>query len=314
MITLRRYLFFVLAVCTALAAGIALGGGPLQGRLEPDEQAVSSRTSQLSQTITSLRRQQLFDDAVSEATTRRVVRDQLAGRTVALLVLPTVPDSTVAGVSGAIAQAGATVTVRAHLSPDLIDPAKKAYVDSVADGSLQGRDDLPQLAGAPTYERISALVARAYVGRGQDTEFDEEAADIHAELEGARLVSTREPPLRRGALVFILAPGAATTRSAAATASNVISAQFATTVAAASDGALVAAPPSASSPGGLLTALAKAGRPTDVPLSTLNVIASPAGRIAAVYALAATANGQPWEFGTSPSGIRLPPGLAPVED
>lgn len=311
MITLRRYLFLLLAVCTALAAGIALGSGPLQGRPPSDERLASSRTAELSQAVTSLRRARLFDDAVMAATSHQVVRDQLAGQTVTMLVLPRVPDSTVAGASEAISRAGGTVTVTAHISPDLIDPAKKAYVESVADGSLQGRDDVPQVVEAQTYERIGALVARAYVGRGEDSDFDEEAADIHAELEGARLVSTQEPPLRRGTLVLILAPGAAT-RSAAATAANVISTQLATTVAAASAGALIAAPPSASSPGGLLTALPKAEQPADVAMSTLNVIDSPAGQVAAVFALAATANGQPGEFGTAPGGPHLPPRLAPV--
>lgn len=313
MITLRRYLFFLLAVCTALAAGIALGSGPLHDPPQTDQRVAGSGTTELSQTVTSLQRQHRFDDAVSAATTPRVVRDQLAGQTVALLVLPTVPDSTVAGVSGAVTQAGATITVTAHISPDLIDPAKKAYVAGVADGSLAGRDDLPDMTGAQTYERISALVARAYVGHGQDTNFDAEAADIHAELEGARLVSTQEPPLDRGTLVLILASEAAT-RSPAATASNVISAQLATTVAGASDGALVATPPSGSSSGRILSALSKAGGPAGVRLSTLNVIASPAGQIAAVYGLAATANGQAGHFGTSPKGIRLPAGLAPVAD
>lgn len=309
----RRYLFFVLALSTALAVGIALGGGPLQGRFASQERAVSARTAELNRTVVSLRRNQLFNDAMNAATSRQVVRNQLVGRTVALLVLPGVGASTATGVTNAVEDAGATVTVSAHISPDLINPAKKTYVDSVADSSLKGRDAVAQAAGVETYERISALVARAYVGHGDHTDFDAVAAGIDAELQGARLVSLEKKPVRRGALVVVVAPGASP-RSELTTASNVIQSQFVAVLAAASDGMLVAAPPSSSSPGGLLNAVKSLTRTTDLPISTLNVINSPSGRVAAVYALAASADGLAGEYGVSTSGARLPPGLTSVAD
>lgn len=313
MVTFRRYLFLLLVVCTALAVGIALGGGVLQGRLAAQEQTDSSRTTELRQTVASLRSAQLFDGAMSAATSPQILHDRLAGRTVALLVLPEVAESTVLAVTGALGQAGGTVTVTAHLSPDLLNPAKKTYVDSLADSSLKGRDALARAAGAGTYERISALIARAYVGSGAETDFDNEAADIHAELRGARLVSSQEDPLRRGALVLVLAPEASGS-SELTTASNLISTQLVRTLAAAGDGALVAGPPSSSSPGGLLRELTETRQVKAEPLSTLNVIDSPSGRLAAVYALGATADGQPGHYGTSTSGVLLPPGLAPAAD
>lgn len=137
MTVLRRYLFFLLAMCTALAVGIAVGGGPLRGRLAADTSTVDSRTAALSDQVTTLRRGSLFDDAVTSATTQRLVRDRLAGHTVALLVLPRVSDATVADVGDVIAQAGATITVTAQVSADVINPAKKTYVESVADSSLK---------------------------------------------------------------------------------------------------------------------------------------------------------------------------------
>lgn len=313
MSVLRRYLFFLLAMCTALAVGIAVGGGPLRGRLAADTSTVDSRTAELSDQVTTLRRGSLFDDAVTSATTQRLVRNRLAGHTVALLVLPRVSDATVADASDVIGQAGATITVTAQVSADVINPAKKTYVESVADSSLKGRDDVSAAAGPETYQRIGALVARAYVGHGDDTVFDEEAADISAELQGARLISTPADPTLRGALVVVLAAGASP-RSQLTTASNVISSQLVTAVAAASDGALVAAPPSSSTPGGLLNTLARVTPAAGTSLSTLNVIDSPAGRVAAVYALAATADGQPGQYGTSTSQVLLPPGLASAAD
>lgn len=313
MIAFRRHLFFFLVVCTALAVGIALGGGPLQGRLAADEQTAGSHTPDLSSTVASLRRAQLFDDAMSAATSPQVVHDRLAGRAVALLVLPQVGESTVVAVTDAVLQAGGAITVVAHISPDLVNPAKKTYVDSLANSSLRGRDDVARAAGAGTYERISALVARAYVGHAGHTDFDAEAADIHAELEGARLVSTEEDPLQRGALVLVLAP-AASARGELATASNLISTQLVSTLAAASDGVLVAGPPSSSSPGGLLSGQTLVKQVQDGSLSTLNVIDSPTGRVAAIYALGATADGQVGSYGTSASGPQLPPGLFPVTD
>ena len=312
MTVLRRYLFLFLAVCTALAVGIAVGGGPLQGRLTADDHT-TGWTTELGQTVSSLQRAQLFDDAVSQATAPQVVRNRLVNRGVAVLVLPGVPDATVLALVDAIEQAGGTVPVTARLSSDLVNPAKKTYVDSVAESSLRGLDDVAKAAGAETYERIGTLVARAYVGHGDVTDFDEEAADIDAELQGARLVSTQVQPTARGALVVLLAPRASPPNPLT-TAANVIVGQLVTAVAAGSDGVLVAGPPSSSSSGGLLKALGHVSSPPDASVSTLNVIGSAAGQIAAVYALESTAQRRPGDYGVVAGDVRLPPGLASVVD
>lgn len=305
---LRRYLFLVLAICTALAVGVAVGGGPLQGRLAADAQTVNSRTTELRLQIDSLRRSASFDEAVTSATSEWLVRDRLGDQAIALLVLPKVQEGTVTAVNDVIAQAGGSVTVTVRIAPDVVNPAKKTYVDSVTDSSVQGRDDVAAVAGPETYQRLGALVARAYVGSGDDTAIDEESAEISAELQGARLVSTSADPARRGTLVVVLAP-AASPPGALTTASNVISSQLVTAVAAASDGALVASPPSGSARGGLLNTLARAAPLGDVALSTLNVIDTAAGRVAAVYALVATAHGQQGQYGSSTGEVQLPPGL-----
>ena len=79
------------------------------------------------------------------------------------------------------------------VADDYVDPAKKTYVDTVAEQSLESAPDLEAAAGDETYERIGALVARAYVGHSGSSTFDEEANKIDSELAGAKLVKVAEP-------------------------------------------------------------------------------------------------------------------------
>jgi hypothetical protein len=302
---LSRYLFGILAVCTAFAIGVALGGGPLQSRFADADAGSEPRPTSHSWAQRAAERDARLEAALTSATSRPLLRDRLTARSVAVVVLPGVPKSTVAGYVDAVHQAGGLTPVVARLSADLVNPAKKAYVDSVATSSLRNRPDVAATAGSDTYERIGAVVARAYVGPASNTTYDVEASGIDAELQGARLVRLDKTPVRRGSLVLVVAPRSGS-RGQYAAASRVIHAQLITALAASSDGAVLV---SLNSGGDSLTAGWPPGLRAAAPLSTLNVSGGPASRVAAVFALAAAANGQVGDFGVFGTSVRLPPGL-----
>jgi copper transport outer membrane protein MctB len=304
---LRRYLFGVLAICTAFAMGVALGGGPLRGHFVSVNAREATKPATTRSALSDARRGSLLDAALTTAATQRLVAGRLTNRSVTVVALPLVPRATVAGLVEAVRQAGGLTPVVARLSADVVNPAKKTYVDSVASSALQQSHDVPVAAGADTYERIGAVLARAYVGTGNSTTFDSEASRIDAELQGARLVTVDDAPLRRGSLVLVIAPRS-DSRGQYAAASRVIQAQLVTALARRSDGAVLVS--SGSDRSANVTQGWPPGVRAGVRLATLNVSTGSASRVAAVYALAAVANGRSGDYGVSGRSARLPPGLA----
>ncbi len=309
MIALRRYIFAVVAVCVAFAAGIALGNGPLQGQSGGDQHvSLAAANARLSDRLAGLRRFRAFDTALSSVSRSALLHARLAGQAVGLFVLPGVPDRTVSAMSAALAQAGGEVVVLARLTPTLVDPGKKTYVDSVATGSLRGATDLRSAARSSTYQRIGALIARAYAGAGDALAVDGEAARIDAQLRGARLVSLQQPLQRRASAVVVLTAGDHGSAESVYAAHD-IEVQVVDALAGGADGLLLAGPASSSDVGGLVSDVNLSSTMTHA-VATLNVIDLPAGVVAAVGALAAAVDGQPAAWGMRGSVPALPPGFA----
>lgn len=306
MTTLRRYLFALVAVCVAFASGIALGNGPLQGSKPADESvSLAGANAELADQVSALRRDQAFSRALGSATRLSVLHARLAGTSVGIFVIPGVPRATVTAVRKVVAEAGAEVTVQARLSAELVDPAKKTYVDSVAANSLKGVTDLEHTGSA--YVRIGRLISRAYTGTLDALAVDDEATRIDAQLRGAKLVSLDAPLLRRSNAVIVLTPGEHG-NGEAVYAAHSIEVQLLEALAAGCDGVLLAGPAPSSQAGGLIFAVTNSA-PMKHAVSTLNVIDSSAGRIAAVGALSAAVTGKPGSYGMLGSVPAVPPGL-----
>lgn len=311
---LRRAIFPVLVALLAFAIGIALGGGPLQKDEGGDDNAaLEKQNAALKDEAASLRSSGTFDDGLNKALSPRLLAGQLAGRTVTLVVLPGVDDDTVQATEQAIKAANGQLAVVAHLSRDFVNPGKKTYVDSVVSASMRGAKDLDELADENTYVRAGALFTRAYAGRGSDTGFDDEAAKIDSELEGARLVKLDDEPLGRGSYVVVLAPGHHGTDSFT-TAEMVISHALVYALAKGADAVVVASTPTSSLPGGLIDVVSGDKDLEAARFATINVVNSAAGRTATVYALAAAASSAPGHYGLDGEEVVLPPGLAAQND
>lgn len=311
MTALRRYVFAIVAVCVAIAAGIALGNGPLQGTTPVNHGvSLSQANSRLRDQVLALRQNQVFSQALAEASGPALLRGELTTVSVAVFVLPGVSRATVTGVTQAITSAGGEIVVSGHFRPILVDPAKKTYVDSVATNSLRGLEDLASSVALTTYAKIGSLIARAYTGPSDALAFDDEATGIDAQLRGARLLTLHAEPARRASAIVVLAPGDHGGTNAVY-AAHQIELQLVDALAADGDGVLVAAPAESSQPGGLIAAINDAGTMKNA-VATLNVVDTTAGQTASVAALSAAVAGQPGAFGMKGSVPVLPPALAPA--
>ncbi len=117
----------------------------------------------------------------------------------------------VTGLADAVDKAGGQVAITARISPKLVDPAQKTYTASVAAGATKGLKDLPKAPSDQPYAQVADLIARAYVGRGTDLVFDNEAVTIDSELQGPSS-SRSSPAASPRPLVVVLAPGTTAAR------------------------------------------------------------------------------------------------------
>jgi 3D (Asp-Asp-Asp) domain-containing protein len=190
----------------------------------------------------------------------------------------------------------------------VLDPGHKTYVSSVATSSLEGAGDIPGSRTSDPYAKLGALLARAYVGRGEDIAIDDTATRIDSELEGAKLVAVDGRIERRGSLVILLASGSHGA-DVATDASSLIATTLIEGVVSASGGSVVATPPTGASAGGILATLAAHPDAAKLPLATVDISDGTVAQVATIYALSAASHGDGGDFGLTEDGVVLPPGM-----
>jgi Copper transport outer membrane protein, MctB len=124
MIDFRYHLVSIVAVFLALAVGIVIGATSLQGEVAG---TLEGQVGQLRKEKQGLRGQL---DAANEGSRRqdqyagdiapRALKNELSGRTVAVVVLPDTPAGMVRDTRASLKQAGATVTTTAELTTDWV--------------------------------------------------------------------------------------------------------------------------------------------------------------------------------------------------
>jgi hypothetical protein len=304
---LRRTVFSVLAACAALAAGIALGSGPLQGH--SDRASLANDNRSLQRRLADAHGAADYDHALLAACTAGMIKGRLKGLPVTVFALPDISAAAVTRTTTDLRLAGAQVTTVVTVRRALVDAQQKVYVGSVATNTFRGVHDLVPVTSADSYELIGALLARAYVAKTADSSsFDKESIDINAQLQGANLVKTSDDPARRGNIVLALDSGGhGASKSTEAT--RIIERSLLGALLEGSDGLVVASPGGADLSGGLLRALAADDALSDA--STVNVLGSAAGRMTTVLAIAAAGAAHTGgRYGLVQGRPVLPPGLS----
>lgn len=303
--SLRRHVFTILVVCVALAGGIALGSGPLRGGDDNPKSGSGAADQALQHQVDALKANSDLEQQLLTGLAPGMVKGRLTNELVSLIVLPGVDQATVDNLATLVSAAGGQVANVVTLLPQVIDAGKKTYIESVADGSIRGQPDLAGARELPAYDKLAAVLARAYVGKA-GAKADPESVDIDAELAGAELVTLESPLARRGNVALILTTGDHDD-SNRTQAEHIISVSLVKGLAAGSEGVLVASGTGGTEPGGLIADLLAADGADAV--ATIDAADSPAGRIAAIYALAGVAEGKPEHFQTTGDDPQLPAGL-----
>lgn len=192
MTLVRRHLVGALVVVLALAAGIALGGGPLQ------RDAV--RPAGASTAPHADRDTGPSADDVAAAAAATLHGARLEGRSVAVLTMPGVPDETVAALIAGIESAEGSVSGTWRLTDNLTDASEKALVETMGDQLVQQLADNAANPDAPGYERIGQLIGSALATRRTSAiPPGDDALTIRQSLAAAGLVrgdgDARQAPL-----------------------------------------------------------------------------------------------------------------------
>ena len=307
MIDFRYHLVSLVAVLLALATGIALGAGPLQGPLSERlvDQAERDRLSaaELRAELVGVQDRIEFADAYAAGTAGAVAGGRLAGRTVSIVSLPGADSGDVRGLRERVVAAGGSVVSTVALSSDLLDPANRLTAESLAEG-LTRYFTAPD--GAGSYQLLGAAYARAFLTRsGEPVVQDNGAIGIEAALTEAEFVRVDDEVERRAQLALVVAgdpPGDAVEGQAD------VAAELAGALDAGSLGTVVAGPPAAAEAGAVL-AVRESAAGDDV--STVDTVDVTAGRVVTILALAEQVAGGAGQYGQHDAADGAVPETAP---
>jgi hypothetical protein len=298
-ISFRYHVVSLLAVLLALAAGVALGSGPLQreasdGSGDSDAEALAAADAR----VEELEEGQAFDAEYAEATAGELLAGRLDGRAVTVVSLPGSADATLTSVSEMVAEAGGEVTARVSFEEKILDVANRQLVDELArqmQDSVERSVDVP--AGAGGYERVGVLLANAIATpRTGGRPVDDVSDRVLAGLSTADLVTTQGNIDRRGGLVLMVAGAPYGSSDERDGAGSIIS-TLATAIDEGSDGVALVGPGESAAPDGLVGAL-RADPTAARVVSTVDVADRVSGAVVSVLALAREATGESGHYGT----------------
>jgi hypothetical protein len=275
MITFRYHLVSIAAVLLALAAGVALGAGALDGRFAPDREQGSSSGGDSA--LVS------FENGYAARTSTGLIEGTLDDRSVVLLTLPGADAEQVAGVRRNLERAGATITGTVALTSKLVDPANRQFAESVTE---EAAPDSP----GEGYARVGAALGRSLLGRA-GRELDQTARTTASAFEEGGLTSASAAPERFAGQAVVVA-GPSRLGDSAEVVTGLLRALAGT-----SDGTLLAGPSASSLDGGAVDVVRREASQ----VSTVDVTDSAAGRAVTALALARVAAGETGAWGTSRS-------------
>lgn len=184
-IDFRYHLVSIVSIFLALAVGIVLGAGPLEGdigtRLTQQMTALRAEKTQLRTELDAARRGAAARDTFSAAVAPAVLKGRLSGRTVALVVAPGVDADLVRNATASLVAAGAKMGSTITLTDVWADPSKTTQRNTVATpfaSLVKG----PAGAGSP--DRLAATVLARAILAGTDSSTERLTAPATAAMSG----------------------------------------------------------------------------------------------------------------------------------
>ncbi len=195
MTLVRRHLVGALVVVLAVAVGIALGGGPLQG----DDVVPTSAPAEVDDESTGP-----AADDVAAAAAPTLFGARLAGRSVAVLVGPGVTGETLDALTAGVESADGSVSGTWRLTEALTEPSEKALVETLGDQLVEQLESNAAEPDAPGYERIGQLIGSGLATRRTEASVaSQDALTIRQSLAAAGLVRGEDRDARVAPLVLV---------------------------------------------------------------------------------------------------------------
>ncbi|MGZ8770746.1 MAG: copper transporter [Aeromicrobium sp.] len=290
MINFRYHLVSIAAIFLALAAGVALGSGPLDdaknivgdnGKDNVNASAVVAQKSDLAG----------FESAYAKQTGSPLVAGKLKGQSIVVFTLPGTRSDQVRDLKSTVTSGGAKVTGEVALNPKLLDSASRQFAEGVTQQASKGVKGVA--TSGDSYLRIGSALGRAFLAK-ETTQVDGPASTIVAAFVEGDLISLTSKPAELATIALVVAgPGSADQGQ------GDIMAQMAVGFDTQARGVLLAGPSASSKDGGFVQVLSSSDAARRV--STIDVIDSAAGRWVAVLVAAREIDDKAGSYGTSRS-------------
>ena len=205
MIDFRYFLVSIVAIFFALAIGIVLGSGPLEGNINDaikgtNEQLAAEKKA-LQDDIVVLEDGMAASQDYAAGVQPLVVSSQLTGQTVAVVLLPGGSDSQLESAVAAIEASGARIGSTVRLTDAWSDPEQQDLLSRVAEGLDKGEtSSIGAVAGGQA-------LADALVTTSGGNRVDPTGVSVVTGLAEAGFVDVADPrELRPASLALVVAP------------------------------------------------------------------------------------------------------------
>ncbi|NHA67790.1 copper transporter [Phycicoccus flavus] len=306
MIDFRYHIVSIVSIFLALAVGIVLGAGPLQGEigstLQGEIASLRDDKAELNSQVATGRTELEQRDAFLAAISPRVVAGALEGRTVAVVVLPGADASVGESVVTAVGDAGGRVASTTSVAADWVstDPTvEAARNEAVQQAAATSGVDLSGAQGPPRDALLAELLTRS-APAGDSGPDDTTARAGLAVLADAGLLSEDAEQFTRGELVVVVSgavsDGDEQARTAAAEAWVTLTRALDTR----SRGAVLAADVGSESDGVSVLTTLRGDSDATASVSTVDDAADPMGTASVVFALREQDGGSSGQYGLAP--------------
>jgi hypothetical protein len=310
-IDFRYHLVSLIAVFMAIALGIIIGTTALnepiladiEGQvteLEQDKRSLEDRTQALQAQVESA-------EAFQEVIAPSLVAGTLANRSVLLVVAnDDVAPETVEQVSALVVQAGGTVSGTLDLQAEYSDPSTSSSLQSYVTGSgLPAGVQLPP-STSDAGQLVGSLLAQVLMipGSGGSAPSGASVSSVIAGLGALDVLSVASDSIAPADYAIVLAGGAFTGDDAAERNTTVV--ELVSALDSAGSGAVVSGDGGSAGENGLIGAI-RADPALSAAVSTVDNVASAAGRISTVLALGREGEGTSGKYGTGEDAQPVPP-------
>ena len=200
---IRRLLVTFVAIVMALAAGIALGGGPLSDIGRTPSQAAAPPAQPAADPQDEARA--AYADAFAAGVAPGLYADRLHGHPVTIVTLPGADAEDVEALTAQVRAAGTQVIATYALRRALVDTGEKTLVDTLGLQLVEQLGADVVTADATTYDRIGQLIGHAVSAAKRSEAMDPaRVASLRASLQGAGLVAVPEGEPNLAPLVLVV--------------------------------------------------------------------------------------------------------------